>query len=767
MRPTQTSTRLQSFAARLLFAAAVTQVGAICGLSVAFGQTVSESIGEHSVRFFASAADKEAAHPSYALVQEPQTGPAPAKFPVTPVFGAEGDKHTVRIMIDQGTSLYGTGEVPGPLMRNGRVMTAWNTDAYGYGDEATSLYQSHPWVLAVRPDGSAFGVLADTTYRCEIDTAYSAPNEIRFAADGPAFPVIVINGNSPQDVLKDLGTLTGTMPLPPEWALGYHQCRYSYYPDSRVREIAKEFRDRQLPCDVIWMDIDYMEAFRVFTWDRGYFPDPKKLNADLLSQGFHNVWMIDPGMKSRAARGPSDRPEADLKAEGPEVAKAREAELAKFDAIMASGDKADAWVKRANGEVYEGEVWPGWCKYPDFTRPDVRQWWSGLYKDFMAQGVSGVWNDMNEPAVFNVPSKTMPEDNKHGGDPSMLKPGGKAQGAEAAGEHARYHNVYGMQMIRGTREGIAAANPDKRPFVLSRANYIGGQRYGATWTGDNSADWSHMEDSVPMVLNIGLSGQPFIGPDVGGFAGNGDAKLFVRWFGFGTMLPFSRGHTGKGNINKEPWAFGPEVEATCREALNRRYRLMPYLYTLFHEASVDGMPVARPVFFADPKDPALRSEDDAFMLGADLIVVPQMVPDGSRVPALPTGTWREIEASKNPDLPKILLRGGAIVPMGPLQQYVGQKALDPLTLVVCLDDSGKAKGTLYEDAGDGLEYQQGQYLLSTYEATLGNGVVTVKLAGAEGKMARPSRKVTVRVVLHDKVMEGMGTDGQTISVQVK
>ena len=762
MRPTK-----PSLCSRILFAAALTQVGSILGFSAAFGQTVSESLGAHTVRFHASAADREAAHPSYALQREPEQGPAPAKFPVTPVFEMDGDRHSVRITIDQGTSLYGTGEVVGPLLRNGRTATCWNTDSYGYGDEATSLYQSHPWVLAVRPDGSAFGVLADTTYRCTVDTAYTAPDEIRFTGDGPAFPVIVMNGNSPQEVLKELARLTGTMPMPPEWALGYHQCRYSYYPEKRAREIATEFRTRQIPCDVIWFDIDYMEAFRIFTFDRGYFPDPKKLNGDLLNQGFHTVWMIDPGMKSRAARGPSDRPEADQAAEGADVAKARAAELARFGAIMASGDKADVWVKRADGTSYEGEVWPGWCKYPDYTSPGVRQWWSGLYKDFMAQGVCGVWNDMNEPAVFNVPSKTMPETNLHAGDPAMVKPDGKAQGDEAKGDHARYHNVFGMQMIRGTREGIQAANPDKRPFVLSRASYIGGQRYGATWTGDNTADWAHMEDSVPMSLNVGLSGQPFIGPDIGGFAGNGDAKLFARWFGFGAMLPFSRGHTGKGNINKEPWAFGPEVEATCREALNRRYRLMPYLYTLFHEASVDGLPVARPMFFTDPKDPALRSEDDAFMLGADLIVVPQMVPDGSRVPALPTGTWREIEASKNLDLPKLLVRGGAIVPMGPVQQYVGEKALDPLTLLVCLDDGGKASGTLYEDAGDGLEYQQGQYLLSTYEATLGNGVVNVKLTDSQGKMARPGRQVTVRVVLHDKEMEGTGTDGQPIRVQLK
>jgi alpha-glucosidase len=724
-----------------------------------------ERLGDSTLRYFEDDAARSAAHPSYALLGTvtPQGGAAAGGL--VPTFGQADGRRVAVVGFKEGTSFYGTGEAAGPLLRNGRVVECWNTDAYGYGLDAKSLYQSHPWVLAVEPDGSAWGVLADTTYRCEVDSGSRKSNEVRFAAEGPAFGVIVIRSTTPQGVMQELGRLTGTMPLPPKWALGYHQCRYSYYPDSRVREIAAGFREHGIPADVIWMDIDYMEAFRVFTFDRGYFPDPGKLNADLLAQGFRNVWMIDPGMKADDVPGPADRSAADLAKEPESARRAREEELAKYRAILASGREADVFVKTASGEEYRGAVWPGACVFPDYTQPMVREWWAGLYGPFLSHGISGVWNDMNEPAIFNVASKTMPLDNRHAGDPGMKKPDGTAQGAASAGDHARYHNVYGMQMIRGTREGILAARPGVRPFVLSRANYIGGQRYGATWTGDNTASWEHLETSIPMTLNVGLSGQPFIGPDIGGFAGNGDARLFARWMGFGAMLPFARGHTGKENIAKEPWAFDEHTTATCREAIKRRYRLMPYYYTLFEEASRNGLPVARPVFFADPADPALRSEDDAFLLGDDVLVAPNVVEHGSRMVVMPSGEWREIERSENPDLPRLLVRAGAIVPMGPDVNYTDEKPLDPLTLVVVPDHAGKAAGVVYEDAGDGFGYERGEFLRSRYEATSERGVLRLRVT-AEGSMPRPARRVVVRVLLRDRVVEGTGTDGQAIDVKL-
>ncbi|MEO1130752.1 MAG: TIM-barrel domain-containing protein [Planctomycetota bacterium] len=454
---------------------------------------------------------------------------------VKPRFSTDDSgRQVVEINVAPGTDLYGTGMVAGPLLRTGRRTVAWNTDAYNYTEAFDSLYQSHPWVLAVRADGSAYGVLADTTYRCVIDLR----DGIRFVADGPSHPVIIFEGRSPQQVIERLTDMIGRMPLPPKWTLGYHQCRYSYFPDRRAQEVASEFRKRDIPCDVIWHDIHYMHNNLNFTFDPEHFPDPAAHNAALHAMDFKTVWMINTGQGIRD--------------ENPVAKEMRERSLS---------------VETASGEPFIGRVWPGDCLFPDFTRAEVRAWWGGLFRDFLAVGVDGVWNDMNEPAVFEGEGWTMPLDNIHRADENL---GGTAT-------HARYHNVYGMLMARSTREGILRARPDRRPFVLTRANFIGGHRYAAMWTGDNAATWEHVDWSITMALNLGLSGQPFAGPDIGGFKGSISGEMFARWMGIGAMLPFARGHTEVDSIDKEPWAFGPEVERTARLALERRYQHMPYL----------------------------------------------------------------------------------------------------------------------------------------------------------------------------------------------
>lgn len=742
---------------------------------------IGEQLSQGVSRFFVNAQAREDALPSYAIAKETGPGQPLPNTTIAPEFTLAKGKQRATVRITPGTSLYGTGEVTGPLLRNGRVITCWNTDSYGYDDSATSLYKSHPWVLAVRPDGTAFGVLADTTYRCEVDCAATSEDAITFTADGPAFPVIIIEGKTPIEVVQSLTKLTGYMPLPPKWALGYHQCRYSYYPEARVREVADGFRSRKIPCDTIWFDIDYYESFRCFTFDKGYFPHPEHLNAYLLSKGFHNVWMINPGIKSREEPSPNEPPAEERAKEPKTLQDQREAEKNRFREVRDSGTRLDVYVKDKEGKTYEGEVWPGWCFFPDYTSKHTRDWWQVWYGEFMARGVTGVWNDMNEPAVFNVKSKTMPEDNIHAGDPDMIKPNGKPQGEQAKGDHARYHNVYGMMMVKGSRDGIQKALPDKRPFVLSRATYIGGQRYHAGWSGDNTANWYHLESSVPMTLNMNLSGFSFYGPDIGGFASDGDAQLYERWIGFGSLLPFSRGHSGKGTIDKEPWAFGPEVEETARLALQRRYRLMPYIYSTFRAASVDGSPVLRPVFFADPTDHALRSEDDAYLLGGDLLVSPQMVPDRSRVPVLPKGNWQPLSFKiptdagntstgfddANDDLPKLYVRPGAIIPSGPVIEWTSQKPLNPLTLIINLSDAGEATGTLYEDEGDNYRFVHGFYLLTKYHAKREGKRITVSVESAEGQMPRPPRDIAVRLLLKDKAVEFSGKDGGSISYELE
>lgn len=692
--------------------------------------------------------------PAY-LTQPKELGPAPDTWSTIPLFATIGKgvatRAVIEVPIEPGTSLYGTGEQTGPLLRNGTRKALWNHDAFAYSERTPHLYQAHPWVLAVREDGTAFGVLVESTRRVTIDLTRS----IRFEVRGSTPPVVIIEGDSPQDVLTSLAKLTGTMALPPRWALGYHQCRYSYFPEKRVREIAEGFRDRGIPCDVLWLDIDYMDGFRCFTWDKKHFPDPKGMIDDLHAMGIHVVCMIDPGLKVDPAY-----------------------------TVYAEGLKGDHFVKAAVGpasstkgsssdkdtpQPFVGKVWPGDCSFPDFTRARTRQWWAGLYADFMKSGIDGVWNDMNEPAVFEGITKSMPDDALHDADADLGGPG----------THADYHNIYGMQMVRASLDGITKTNPDKRPFVLTRANFLGGHRYAATWTGDNCSDWKHLAWSIPMVLNLGLSLQGFVGPDIGGFAGNANGPLLARWLGIGALLPFARGHAETGGIDHEPWSFGPACEATCRRAIERRMRLLPYLYTLFHECSVNGLPPARPLFFADPADPRLRAVESAFLLGTDLLVRCNVSP-GAPAPntqPMPRGLWYDFEPLAtaadvhDPDLPDLFVRGGAILPMGPLMQYESQHALDPLTLVVALDEQGQASGVLYEDAGDGHAHAKGDFTLTRYAAKVEGATCTVTVASREGKRAPLNRRVKVIVLGHDAFGKTIshvahGHEGQAIAVKL-
>ena len=686
-------------------------------------------VGLNVARFIADGIDESTLPPSLALVKRPSsTGPLSPEWNVKVTFSSSLQSFSAFIHADPGTSLYGTGEIAGPLLRNGRITEAWNTDTPSYGEGNGHLYQSHPWVLAVRADGSAYGVLADTTYRCKIDLR----DGIGFRTTGKPFPVYVIAAGSPQAVLMKLAELTGHMSLPPLWSLGYHQCRWSYYPDARVRQIADEFRARRIPCDVIWLDIHYMDGYRIFTFDPRRFPDPKAVNQYLHDKDFKTVWMIDPGVKKE-----------------------------KGYFVYDQGSAGDHWVLDHKGKEFNGNVWPGPCVFPDFTRPETREWWGGLYRDFLANGVDGVWNDMNEPSLLQTKTPTMPTTNLHRGGGDL-----------PAGDHAFYHNVYGMLMVRSTREGMMRFKPERRPFVLTRSNYIGGQRYAATWTGDNVASWSHLGYSATMTLNMGMSGQPFVGPDIGGFNGPGTPQMFRRWIGVGAFFPFCRGHAAQDNIDKEPWAFGPEVEKTARVALERRYRLLPYYYTVFREASVSGLPVMRPLFFADPADPGLRREYEAFLIGADMMVIAQLSAKADHRHRLPKGIWRPFtlvgeSPAKDPCQPELRIRGGAIIPLGRLIQSTAQKSLDPLTLLISLDNEGTASGTLYEDAGDGWGFQKGEYLLTRYSATSRDGKVSVRIEKSEGSMPRPARKLIVELVTDKGWFRGEGDESAPVVMAAK
>jgi alpha-glucosidase len=697
------------------------------------GKMVFEPILEKGVfRFDCSADDRNAAFPSVSFVN-PKARDTPImtihEVPsYIPTFESTLGQQIVSFEFPSGTTFYGTGEVCGQLERTGKRVFTWNSDAWGYGPGTSSLYQSHPWVLVVLPNGEALGVLADTTKRCEIDLRKDLT--IKFVSPS-SYPVITFGPfGSPVDVLTSLSHAVGTVFMPPKWSLGYQQCRWSYDSDARVREIAKTFREKGIPCDVIWMDIDYMDEFRCFTFDKERFSDPKSLVKDLHSTGFNAIWMLDPGIKHE---------------EGYFV----------YD----SGTEKDVWVQTKDGKPFIGEVWPGPCVFPDYTQSTTRTWWSGLVKDFISNGVDGIWNDMNEPAVFKVVTKTMPESNIHRGDPEL---GGSQN-------HSHYHNVYGMLMARSTYEGMKLANENKRPFVLTRAGFTGSQRYAATWTGDNLSTWEHLHMSISMVLQLGLSGQPLSGPDIGGFAGNATPKLFGRWMGVGSMFPFCRGHSEMDTIDHEPWSFGQECEKVCRLALKRRYRLIPHIYTLFYMAHTKGTLVASPTFFADPKDPNLRTNENSFMLGPLLIYASTTSDKGVHQleHTLPKGIWQSFDFDDtHPDLPALYLQGGSIIPFGLPYQHIGEaNPTDDLSLLVALDDNGKAEGILFEDNGDGYEFSEGKYLLTTYVAELKSSVVTLKISKTEGSWPRPNRRLHVQILLGSGAMvDGWGTDGEDLKI---
>lgn len=665
--------------------------------------------------------------PSFALKAEPQEkGMLPLNWQLYPIVEKKKGHASAYLDVPQGTSLYGGGEVTGPLLRNGQSIKLWNTDSGAYSvDNGKRLYQSHPWVMGVRPDGTSFGILFDTPYKAKLTTT---DERINFETEGELFRIFVIDRESPQAVIKGLAELIGTMPMVPRWALGYQQCRFSYTPASRVIEVADTFRIKRIPCDVMWMDIDYMDGYRIFTFNPQTFPDPAALNRDLHIRGFHSAWMIDPGAKVDSTYF-----------------------------VYKSGTANDVWVKTAQGKEFHGDAWPGTCAFPDFTQPKTVRWWADLYKDFLDRGVDGVWNDVNEPQISNTPTGTMPEDNKHlGGDKIP------------AGPHLKYHNVYGYLMVKASREGIMKARPQNRPFILTRSNFLGGQRFAATWTGDNASWESHMTMSVPMILTLGLSGQPFSGADVGGFLFNPDADLFGRWMALGAFYPFSRGHACAGTINKEPWAFGQKVEDVSRMALERRYVLLPYYYTLLHEASETGMPIMRPVFFADPKDTLLRAEEQAFLIGENLLVVPEWAQN----PALPKGIWRNLSLIPGDDKDsyqaKLKIRGGAIIPTGKIIQNTNEKSLDPLTLLVCLDEKGEAHGTLYWDEGDNWSFKDGNYSFQYFTAIrTADNKVQVKITQKKGKYITENNDMAIVKIITDKgIYQASGNLVEGIEVQL-
>jgi len=596
---------------------------------------------------------------------------------------------------------FGLGDKAGPVDRRGRAFTNWNTDAYAWQGATDPLYKTIPFFMGLRK-GRAYGVFFDNTWRSSFDFGKESEEYYSFGAEGGELNYYFVAGPEPARVIERYTALTGRTPLPPMWALGFQQSRYSYVPESRVRDVAATLRRKRIPADAIYLDIDYQDGYAPFTVDRKQFPRFEDMISDLREQGFRTVLITDLHIKKQLDKG-----------------------YAPFD----SGMREDVFVKNADGSVYTGPVWPGDSVFPDFTLSRVRDWWGGLYRAFVGMGAAGFWNDMNEPSVFRVPGNTMPLDVVH-----------RLDDGSSAG-HRAIHNVYGMQNARATYEGLLELQPDERPFVLTRAAYAGTQRYAATWTGDNTASWQHLAMSTPTLLSLGLSGYALAGDDIGGFIGSPSAQLLTRWYQLGAFNPIFRSHAATDTRPHEPWSDGRAHERVRREAIELRYRLLPYLYTAAEENARTGMPIMRPVFLGYPAAEAFYGNDRDFLFGADLFVAPPVSEalDAHRV-QLPPGEWYDVRSGRKyadsdgitlpahpPEVP-LFARGGAIIPLQPLVQHTNEQPEGPLQLRLYLPSSGTAqdcRGSLYQDDGHTLGYRQGAYLRIGYTCESAGDDVTL------------------------------------------
>ncbi len=569
----------------------------------------------------------------------------------------------------------GLGEKNGHLNRSGKCFTNWNTDKFAYGVDDDPIYLSIPFYIGINGQ-HPYGIFFDNTYKSTFNFGASNNRFMYFQADDGEMNYYFIHHPKVADIITSYTSLTGRIDLPPLWSLGFQQCRYSYYPDNTVLHIARTFREKKIPADVIYLDIHYMDAYKVFTWHPEYFPQPEMLSQALNEYDFNLAVIVDPGIKCEKG----------------------------YHAYDEALNK-DYFVKYPDGEPYNGQVWPGWSCFPDFTNEEVRIWWGQKLASLTEKGVSGFWNDMNEPAAWGQHLPDLIEFNYEG------------EGAT----HKRARNIYGLQMTRSTYSGAKKLMHGKRPFVLSRAGFSGSQRYGAIWTGDNISSDEHLMAGIRLVNSMGISGIPFAGYDVGGFAEEAQPELFARWMMLGAFSPFFRAHSMINTRSAEPWSFGEEVEEISRNYISLRYRLMPYIYSTFYEATQNGLPVSRSLAIDYSFDENIYKTqfEHQYLFGKNLLVIPSESNQRYTKVYLPQGKWYNLysdellEGSREMliEVPKEILplyvKAGAIIPEQSLTQSLKQKPNHILTLHVWANHDGEF--VYYEDDGNTYQFEQGLY----------------------------------------------------------
>ncbi|GAA0609789.1 glycoside hydrolase family 31 protein [Virgibacillus siamensis] len=588
---------------------------------------------------------------------------------------------------------YGFGEKSGFLNKQGEKLTMWNSDVYApHNPETDSLYESIPFFMTLT-NGRATGIFLDNTFQTTFDMRTEQTGVYSMQADGGQLDYYFFAGPTPKQVIAQYTGLTGRMPLPPKWAIGYHQSRYSYETEVEVRELVRHFQDKQIPLDAVHLDIHHMDGYRVFTFDADRFPNPDQLIAELKEQGIRIVPIVDPGVKADSEYS-----------------------------IYQEGILHDLFCKYMEGNVYFGDVWPGKSAFPDFTKKRVRNWWGEEHQFYTDKGIEGIWNDMNEPAVFNE-TKTMDVRVMHDNDGNPKF-------------HRELHNVYGNLMGRATYHGMKHLLNGKRPFLLTRAGYAGVQKYAAVWTGDNRSFWEHLEMAIPMCLNLGVSGVPFSGPDVGGFAHDSNGELLTRWTQFGAFTPFFRNHSAIEAVRQEPWSFGEKYEPIIKQYIQLRYKWLQHLYKLFKTSGETGIPLMRPLFLEYPEDKKTYQLSDQFLIGDNVLIAPILRPGVTdRIVYLPAGEWydywtdekydggQKIMVHAELDTLPIFIKKGTVLPEAEITMSTA-KPISNMTIHIYPDESTSTY-QLYDDDGQTFAYEANAYFALNIHARSASASVVI------------------------------------------
>ncbi|MBC8452463.1 MAG: hypothetical protein H8D65_01240 [Spirochaetes bacterium] len=646
----------------------------------------------------------------------------------TAAFGLCGKKWVFCFNLAPGYHFYGMGEKNIGFEKSGIRTKFWNTDVWGdFSDDdglfgvTDPMYISIPYMLIQTAQDAWAGMLIHNPYPVFMDTGArqviegvkdSGQDDSYFytgSTDGIP-DIYLIAGKNPAEVTRKLQKLSGDVPRPPLWSLGYQQSRWGYGSAEDIKHLEEKFTELAIPCDGLWLDIDYMDEYKIFTFDTAKFANPKEtFNSVTRISGRKIVPILDPGIKREEAY-----------------------------TVCKEGVAESMFCLTAEGKPYVGFVWPGASHFPDFSLERVKAWWAWMTKELVNLGVSGFWIDMNDPSTGSAELSEM-------------------RFSDGALSHESYHNQYANGMAKAVVKGLLDAEPDKRPFVLTRSGFIGINSHAAVWTGDNHSNYHHLRMAVEMELSLSLSGVPFAGSDIGGFGCDAEPENFIDWYKTCFLFPFFRNHSADGTARQEPWAFSEDVLHTTREYIRSRYAFRPYLYNLFIELERSGDPVIRPLLYEFDGYCSLATQ---FMVGSAVMQAPKMEKGKTvQLVSIPPGYWYEpwagewikgaadLDVSVTGESTPIFFREGSIIP---LSRYADIG--DPLTeidLFMCAGGSRESSGSgEYEcDGGEGFAYKNGEITSLDMSYSFHEGDLSITIRCSNAKYS----PLTIRVMVPESV----------------